>query len=116
VPPLTEPPTPVPEEDPRQAITELVRAYAQALQAKDLAGVKALYPAMTPGAEQLAREALAEMENLQVRLAPAKITMSGSTAEVVVTGEWVHRRGRLDVTHRLTLERRASGWVIVHIQ
>jgi serine/threonine-protein kinase len=117
VPPPAEPPPPVIEEDPRQAITEVVRAYADALQAKDLGRVRALYPGMTPAVERSTRNALDAMEDLRVRLAPTRITVSGRTAEAVVTGEWTHRGGRLPpVTNRYSLERRTGGWVIVHIE
>jgi hypothetical protein len=114
-PPRVETPPPV-VENPRQAITELVQAYAQALQAKDLARVRALYPTMTRGTERSTQDALTSMDDLRVRLAPTRIDVSGSTAEATVTGEWVYRGGRLDVTNRYELERRAGGWVIVHIE
>jgi hypothetical protein len=114
-PPATQPP-PVVEASPQQAITELVQGYAQALQAKDLGRVKALYPAMSPAVERSTRDALAAMEDLRVRLTPTRITVTNGTAEAVVTGEWVYRGGRLPVTNRYALERRAGTWVIVHIE
>jgi len=115
-PPAAEAPPPVVQEDPRQAITELVQAYARALQAKDLARVRALYPGISAAAERRTRDALDAMEDVRVRLAPAQITVTGNTALALVTGEWVYRGGRLDVSNRYDLEWRPTGWVIVHIE
>jgi len=115
-PPAAQAPPPVVEEDPRQAITAVVQAYARALESKNLAQAKALYPAMSPASERRTRDALDAMEDLRVRLAPSQITVNGNTAQAVVTGEWVYRGGRLDVNNRYALERRANGWVIVHIE
>ena len=115
-PPAAEPAPPVVAEDPRQAITDVVRAYAQALESKDLTRVKALYPTMSASLEQRTRDALDAMEDVQVRLATTQVTVNGATAQAVVTGEWVYRGGRLDVNNRYRLERRPGGWVIVSIE
>jgi hypothetical protein len=115
-PPAAQAPPPVVVEDPRQAITEVVQAYARALESKDLARAKALFPAMSPSSERRTRDALDAMEDLRVRLAPSQITVNGNTAQAVVTGEWIYRGGRLDVNNRYEMERRPNGWVIVHIE
>jgi hypothetical protein len=92
-----------------------VRAYAQALQAKDMARVRTLYPAISSATEQQTREALQAMEGLQVSLAAANIVVDGTSARARVTGAWVYRGGRLDVNNIYTFERRSDRWVIVGI-
>ena len=107
--------TPAPPVDQRPAITELIGAYAQALQAKDMTKVRALYPGMTPALQRRTREALQAMDDLRVRLTAAQVTVDGSSARAHVTGDWAYRGGKLDVDNVYVLERRAGGWVIVEI-
>ncbi len=106
---------PVVAEDPGVAIGGVVQAYAQALQAKDMARVRTLYPAISSATEQQTREALQAMEGLQVSLAAANIVVDGTSARARVTGAWVYRGGRLDVNNTYTFERRSDRWVIVGI-
>jgi ketosteroid isomerase-like protein len=113
-PPAPAPP-PVVAEDPSAAIGEVVRSYAQALQARDMARVKALYPEIPSAAEQQTREAVQAMAELRVSLAASNIAVSGTTARARVTGAWVYRGGRLDVNNTYLFERRSDRWVIVGI-
>jgi serine/threonine-protein kinase len=114
--PAAEKPPPVVEEDAPQAIAAVVQAYARALESKDLARVKALYPTISPALEGRTRDALDAMEDVRVRLATTQVSVSGNTALAVVSGEWTYRGGRLDVNNRYRLERRSGGWVIVNIE
>jgi len=115
-PPASRPAEPPPVvENPQEAITGLVQAYAHALETKNITQVKALYPELDGAQERRTREALNAMEELHVRIAPAAITVDGSRATARVTGAWTYRGGRLDINNRYTFERRASGWVIVAI-
>jgi eukaryotic-like serine/threonine-protein kinase len=107
------PPAPV---DQRPAITDLVRAYAHALETKDMSRVKALYPGMTTALERRTRDALDAMEDVRVNLTPTQIAVEGTTARARVTGEWTYQGGRrLPVDNVYLFERRAVGWVIVGI-
>jgi hypothetical protein len=115
-PPAAEAPPAAVVEDARQAITAVVQAYARALESKDMVRVKALYPTISPLSERRTQDALEAMDDLQVRLAPTQVTVNGTAAQAVVTGEWVYRGGRLDVNNRYRLERRSGGWVIVNIE
>jgi hypothetical protein len=121
-PPPSEPPpvqqqaSPPPvTEDPNTAIAQVVLAYAAALQAKDMARVKALYPEMSGATEQQTREALQAMEALQVRLGASNITVNGTDARARVVGAMVYKGGRLDVSNVYLFERRSDRWVIVGI-
>jgi len=113
-PPAPAPP-PVVAEDPSAAIGEVVRGYAEALQARDMARVKALYPEIPSTSEQQTREAIQAMAELRVSLAATNIAVSGTTARARVTGAWVYKGGRLDVNNIYRFERRSDKWVIVGI-
>jgi hypothetical protein len=117
-PPPPPPAAPQPSaEDPQAAVTDLVAAYARALQAKDMARVRAIFPGITPGAERQTRNALEDMNDLQVRLSATGITVDGTRAQARVTGVWTYRGGKpLDVNNLYRFEKRASGWVIVAIE
>ena len=114
------PPPPAPQpsaEDAQAAVTDLVAAYARALQSKDMARVRALFPGITPAAERQTRNALEDMNDLQVRLSATSITVDGTRAQARVTGVWMYRGGKpLDVNNLYRFEKRASGWVIVAIE
>jgi hypothetical protein len=108
-------PQPAPEDTPA-AIRDLVAAYARALEAKDMARVRALYPGMSSTSEQQTRNALEDMNDLKVRLSTTGLTVDGTRAQARVTGEWTYRGGRpLGINNVYRFERRSSGWVIIAI-
>lgn len=111
--PVETPPPAV--ENPQEAVAGVVQAYASALEAKDFAKVKALYPGFSGALERRTRDALDAMDDLRVRLVPSGITVNGNSAKARVTGAWTYRGGRLDINNQYTLERRPSGWVIASI-
>ncbi len=107
--------TPAAPVDQRPAITELIRAYAEALQAKDMTRVRALYPGMTPSLERRTRDAIEDMKDLRVRLSATQVTIDGASARAHVTGDWLYHGGKLDVDNVYVFERRGEGWVIMAI-
>jgi len=115
-PPAPEPGAVAPVEDAHAAIEQLVADYARALQAKNMARVRQLFPEIGPEVERDTRDALGNMENLRVRLAVSGITVSGSDGRAQVTGEWVFRGGQLAVRNTYVFQRRSNGWVIVGIE
>jgi serine/threonine-protein kinase len=118
-PPVAPPPAAPqpPPEDAQTAVRDLVAAYARALESKDMVRVRALYPGMSAATERQTRDAMAEMNELVVRLAPSSITIDGTRAQARVSGEWTWRGGRpLQVNNLYRFERRAGGWVIVVIE
>jgi uncharacterized protein YjdB len=100
---------------PAVAIADLVRSYAAALESKNVPRAKALFPEMTAQAEREARDALMAMENLQVRLTAANITVDGDQGRALVTGQWTFKGGKVDIRNTYEFERRADGWKIVAI-
>ena len=111
----------IPSEAERRAqITAIVAAYAQALQNRNLARVRELYPTMPASTEQKLRQALPGMDDLQVRLSVGQVDFVDAGAMAQVTGSWTYReRGKretLPADNRYRLERRGTGWVITEIR
>jgi hypothetical protein len=110
------PPPQPPHEDAQAAVRDLVTAYASALESKDMARIRALYPGMSSTTEHQTRSALADMKDLKVRLSATGITVDGTRAEARVTGEWTYRGGKpLEINNGYRFERRSGIWVIVAI-
>jgi hypothetical protein len=117
-PPAAPPPNPAPAQpvrDPQVEITDLVRSYASALEARNLLRVKQLYPGMPGQQERDTREALAAMEDLHVRLTASNISVNDERASALVTGVWTYKGGKLDVRNTYQFERLPDGWRIVAI-
>jgi hypothetical protein len=104
----------------RAQIAAIIAAYAQALQNRNLARVRELYPTMPASTEQKLRQALPGMDDLQVRLSVGQVEFVDAGAMAQVTGSWTYReRGKqetLPADNRYRLERRGSGWVITEIR
>ena len=104
----------------RAQITAIIAAYAQALQNRNLARVRELYPTMPASAEQKLRQALPGMDDLQVHLSVGQVDFVDAGAMAQVTGSWTYReRGKretLPADNRYRLERRGTGWVITEIR
>jgi hypothetical protein len=68
-----------------------------------MARVRALLPRDHPAAERQTRNALEDMNDLQVRLSATGITVDGTRAQARVTGVWTYRGGKpLDVKQPLS--------------
>jgi len=108
------------EADQRAQITATIAAYAQALQNRNLARVRELYPTMPESAEQKLRQALPGMDDLQVHLSVGQVDFVDAGAVAQVTGSWTYReRGKretLPADNGYRLERRGTGWVITEIR
>jgi len=100
----------------RAQITATIAAYAQALQSRNLARVRELYPTVPASVEQ----SLSGMDDLQVRLNVGQVDFSEAGATAQVTGSFTYRdRGKREVlpaNNRYRLERRGTGWVITEIR
>jgi serine/threonine protein kinase len=106
-----------PAEDAQTAVQDLVAAYARALESKDMGRVRALFPSMSSAAERQTRNALEDMNDLQVRLSAAGVAVDGARAQARVSGVWTYRGGKpLEVNNLYRFEKRSSGWVIVAIE
>ena len=97
-----------------------IQAYANALEAGNIARVRQIYPGMPTQREQQLRNALPEMRNLQVQLTVGQVDLNGDNATARVSGRWVFNQGGqrtvLPADNTYVLERRGAGWVITEIR
>ncbi|MEO8199410.1 MAG: protein kinase [Gemmatimonadota bacterium] len=103
----------------RAQVANTVQAYANALESRNIARVRELYPGMPAAREQQLRVALPDMKDLQVHLTVGQVDISASGATARVTGSWIFNDGRrntLPADNTYQLERRAGGWVITDIR
>ena len=125
-PPVTTqaPPKPAaiaPPADPAVEIASLVAAYARAIEARDLAAVRRLYPAMTQGQQQGFQDLFSYTRSLKASFTVASLQVDGSTADAHLTGlyEYVTNAGREErrpVSFQATLRRENAGWRFVSIR
>ncbi|MGE3525653.1 MAG: protein kinase [Gemmatimonadales bacterium] len=96
-----------------------IQTYAAALESRDVSRVRQIFVGMTTQREQQLRQALPDMQNLQVRLTVADVQLSGDRATVRVTGSWSFlsggQRNTLAANNTYQLERRSGTWVISEI-
>ncbi|MEP7325073.1 MAG: protein kinase [Gemmatimonadota bacterium] len=102
-------------------VSQAILGYASALQSKDIGRVRQFYPGMTTVREQTLRQALADMDNLQVRLNVGQVDLAGADATARVTGSWIYNtHGRrappIPADNTYLLERRGNTWVITDIR
>jgi serine/threonine-protein kinase len=98
--------------DARTAITEIIAAYARALESGDINAVRAAYPGMTPQQETNFRASMPNIERADLRV--ESIDDQGGTATAQVRGTYTFnidgRRTNSDFGFRATFERAGSGW------
>jgi serine/threonine-protein kinase len=104
----------------RAQVAQVIQAYASALQDKNISRVRQIYPGIPSAREQQLRQALPDMDNLQVRLTIGQVDLAGDNATARVSGSWIFssggRRNTLPADNTYLLERRGSGWVITDIR
>ncbi len=104
--------------DARTAITEIIAAYARALESGDINAVRAAYPGMTSQEERNLSAALPNME--RAALTVGAVSEQGERATADVSGTYTFnndgRRTDVPVTFRATFERAGSGWRMTRTQ
>jgi hypothetical protein len=105
--------TPAP--DPAVEIGALVDAYARAIQSRDLATLRRLYPAMTAEQQQGFRDFFSYTRSLKASLDVESLRVDGLSAEARLAGlyEFVTTAGREQrqpVSFQVTLRRESGGW------
>jgi len=107
------------EEEVRAEIVKTIRAYAAALEAKDVAAVRRIYPGMTSERDQQLRQSLPNLKGLKVSLNVIDVQPSGDEATAIVTGVWNFtldgKKTELPANNTYSLARR-GGWVITDIR
>jgi len=107
------------EEEIRAEIVKTIRAYAAALEAKDVGAVRRIYPGMTSERDQQLRQSLPNLKGLRISLNVVDVQPGGDVATAVVTGVWDFtldgKKTELPANNTYSLARR-SGWVITDIR
>lgn len=120
--PEPSPPAPAPDpEADRQAVEQVLQAYAQALESLNVAEVRRAYPGMTAQQERDFRTSFALMRSLDVRLQVASVDIRGDRAQAQVNMTWSVRSTSGDETQSpssftAVLERVPNGWRLVQTQ
>jgi hypothetical protein len=102
----------------QQRVEAVIEQYVNALNARNLDGMVALYPGLPTGRQEGLRAMFRDASNFTALLAsPPEITVNGDEAHAQFTYSMRGRSPSLGTfdqraTHRATLRRTASGWVI----
>ena len=110
-----------PAVDPSVEIEKLVSSYARAIQAKDLAALRRLYPEMTAAQAQGFQDFFAFTRTLNASLSVSSLQVDGASADAQLTGlyEFVTNAGRdlrQPLSFQATLRRESNGWRFVSIR
>jgi len=114
------PPEPPPAAvDARPAIESVLQRYGEAIEARDVARVRQVYPDMTAAQERAWRDFFAGVEDLEVTLTVLALTIDGDHANARVAAMYDYQAARKEhraFEFRATFRRVASGWQILTIQ
>jgi serine/threonine-protein kinase len=129
-PPVVAPPTVAvtppsrPEPDAPSAtseITSLVAQYARAIEARDLGGIKALYPLMSDAQERGFRDFFENVRTLNVTLSLGTLGVDGNSATAPITGayDYTDRSGKVQhqtLAFRAAFRREGTRWRIASVR
>ncbi len=101
-------------------IRQTVARYAQAIESRDMAAVRTVYPAMTPQQQLRFQTFFDATRTLHVTFGIANLRIDGDEAEARLTGtyEYETEGGRSEdpVAFTATLRRETSGWRLVSVR
>src|SRR5881394_940071 len=122
IPPAAPPPVARPPADPRVEIKALIGDYARALESRDLAEIRRVYPGLTSAEQAAFAQFLESVSDLKAGLTIDRLIIAGSSADALVSGVYEYRdtrtgRGRRDTTSfRATLVQDSTGWHLTAIR
>ena len=122
IPPAAPPPVTHPPADPRVEIKALIGEYARALESRDLAEIRRVYPGLTSAEQAAFAQFLESVSDLKAGLTIDRLIIAGSSADALVSGVYEYRdtrtgRGRRDTTSfRATLVQDSTGWHLTAIR
>ncbi len=122
IPPAAPPPVTHPPADPRVEIKALIGDYARALESRDLAEIRRVYPGLTSAEQAAFAQFLESVSDLKAGLTIDRLIIAGSSADALVSGVYEYRdtrtgRGRRDTTSfRATLVQDSTGWHLTAIR
>ena len=99
----------------RADIAAVIAAYADAIEARDLAAMRRLYPAMTRDQQRSFQDFFAYVRSMQARLSVATLQLDGTTAEARITGSYAYvtssgKSERQEANFRATLGLENGVW------
>jgi serine/threonine protein kinase len=124
--PVTTPSTPVVPapavtENARPAIAAVIAEYGRAIQSRDVAAIRRVYPGLTAAQQRAWEQFFQSVQQIVADLSIASMEQSGSNAEVSVAGTFDYvlrgseRRERRPVFFRATLGREGNAWRLVTV-
>ena len=122
IPPAAPPPVTHPPADPRVEIKALIGDYARALESRDLAEIRRVYPGLTSAEQATFAQFFESVSDLKAGLTIDRLIIAGSSADALVSGVYEYRdtktgRGRRDTTSfRATLVQDSTGWHLTAIR
>jgi hypothetical protein len=122
IPPAAPPPVTHPPADPRVEIKGLIGDYARALESRDLAEIRRVYPGLTSAEQATFAQFFESVSDLKAGLTINRLIIAGSSADAFVSGVYEYRdtrtgRGRRDTTSfRATLVQDSTGWHLTAIR
>jgi len=122
IPPAAPPPVTHPPADPRVEIKALIGDYARALESRDLAEIRRVYPGLTSAEQATFAQFFESVSDLKAGLTINRLIIAGSSADAFVSGVYEYRdtrtgRGRRDTTSfRATLVQDSTGWHLTAIR
>jgi eukaryotic-like serine/threonine-protein kinase len=112
----------VPEAPPAAVeIAALVAEYARAIEARDLAAIKAVYPAISAEQQSGFQRFFATVKSLRARLSAGTPTINAASATAQVSGMYDYtdaagKEQQQRVAFRATFRRDANRWIIVSVR
>ena len=122
IPPAAPPPVARPPADPRVEIKALIGDYARALESRDLAEIRRVYPGLTSAEQGTFSQFFESVSDLKAGLTINRLIIAGGSADAFVSGVYEYRdsktgRSRRDTTSfRATLLQDSTGWHLTAIR
>ena len=125
--PITTPSTPVVPssavpENARAAIAAVIAEYGNAIQSRDVAAIRRVYPGLTAAQQRAWEQFFQSVQQIDTDLSIASMEQSASGADVSVAGRLNYvlrgseRREQRAVFFRATLKRDSTGWRMLTVQ
>jgi serine/threonine-protein kinase len=106
----------------RAAIGTAIANYGRAIEARDIAAIKQVYPSVTSAQQRDWQQFFGTVQSVKVSLSVAQVDVNGATAEARITGSYRYQNTstrRLEeqpVSFRASLQRDGASWRITAIR
>jgi serine/threonine-protein kinase len=118
--PVVTNPVPAPELSDTTLIGHAVASYARAIESRDIAAIRRVYPAMTPQQQQSFEQFFDATSDLRVTFRVTGIAIAGSTADTQVSGTYAYqtsgRAQQQPVSFSATLRKDGGVWRFVAVR